>query len=605
MSKTNYTTNDIYVMEQIQHIRNSTGMYVGSTETATRLLEELLDNSLDEVQAGYCNYIEIKIDNESKIVSILDNGRGIPFNRTLSPEEDPPIMIATKLFSSGKFDKKDSSAYQIASGLHGVGLVAVNALSDWMEIEIYRDKKHGKYTFINATEKIERSFKKTIPLYKPSYTKITIKPSDKYFMSIDIDIDTIEERLRIASANFKDLTIILNIGGDIREIKSVTEDDLIREYLTNTDGLDWISIENKSGSEYCLLKLAWDTEAPVTQKIFSCVNLIHVHSGTHIKLINNSIKNIFTYFAKKYKYDFKPEDCFVFLRCYLNLKIIKTSFEAQVKVKLESKSDLSVMNSIESKLKKYLEENDELRTQLLDSFQTYRKTLQNKKLVKIGDKNRSSNKFTKLRDCRNIGGELLIGEGDSAVGGLLHVRDPKKHAILPLRGVIMNVLKNSEWHKNTEVKEIVQAIGTGVEDECDISKLRYSKIILAADADPAGSFITTLLIILFAKLAPDIIKSGKLFVCITPLHGTRKNNMLIPLWTDDDMIHARSKNMSIKRFKGLGEFSPEDLKVFTLDIKTRRLIRVDWSDKYEKLFKLMISSTEKRKLVMGEWSIDE
>lgn len=605
MNKTNYTTKDIYVMEQIQHIRNSTGMYVGSTETATRLLEELLDNSLDEVQAGYCNHIEIKIDNENKIISIFDNGRGIPFNKDLPPDEDPPIMIATKLFSSGKFDKKDDTAYQIASGLHGVGLVAVNALSDWMTIEIYRNKKYGKYTFINATEEIKRSFQRVIPIYNPSYTKITIKPSEEYFISTDIDIDIIEERLRIACANFKDLTIILDVGGDIREISSITEDDLIKDYLTDTAGLDWITIENKKGSEYCLFKLAWDTESPVTQKIFSCVNLIHVHSGTHIKLINNFIKNVFSYFAKKYKYDFKPEDCFIFLRCYLNLKIIKTSFEAQVKVKLESKSDLSIMNSIETKLKKYLDDNDELRTRLLDNFQTYRKSLQNKKLITIGDRNRSSNKFTKLRDCRSSDGELIIGEGDSAVGGLLHVRDPKKHAILPLRGVIMNVLKNTDWHKNVEVKEIVQAIGTGVEEECDVSKLRYSKIILAADADPAGSFITTLLIILFAKLAPDIIKSGRLFICVTPLHGTRKENKLIPLWTDEDIKNARLKNMSIKRFKGLGEFSPSDLKVFTLDTKTRRLIKVNWSDKYEKLFKLMISSSEKRKLVMGEWSIDD
>lgn len=599
-----YTTNDVYVMEQIEHIRNSTGMYVGSTETATRLVEELLDNALDEVQAGYCDFIELDIKTKENTITITDNGRGIPFNQKIPPEEDPPIMIATKLFSSGKFEKEKGSAYQIASGLHGVGLVAVNALSDWMDIEIYRDKKFGKYLFIEATKEIKRSYK-TIKTCRPSSTKIKIKPSDKYFISTEIDVDIIEERLKIASANFPSLTIDLIVDDISYEISGETEENIIEEYLTDTNDLEWINFENEKGPESCLLKLTWDSKPPITQKIFSCINLVHVHSGVHIKFIHNAIKNVFMNLAKKYKYDFKPDDCFAFLRCYLNMKIIKTSFEAQVKVKLESKSDLSIMNPIENYLKKYLEEHDELRTQLLEGFQTYRKALQSKKLVKIGGKNRASTKFTKLRDCRNLGGELLIGEGDSAVGGLLHVRDPKKHAILPLRGVIMNVLKNSNWHKNTEVTEIVQAIGTGVEGDCDISKLRYSKIILAADADPAGSFITTLLIILFAKLAPEIIKAGKLYVCVTPLHGTRRNGKLIPLWSKEELAEARSKNMPIKRFKGLGEFSPADLKVFTLDVKTRKLIKVSWSDKYERLFKLMVSSSEKRKLVMGEWDIDD
>jgi len=591
-------------MEQIEHIRNSTGMYVGSTETATRLVEELLDNSLDEVQAGHCDYIEIKINTKQRIISILDNGRGIPFDKKLPLEEDPPVMTATKLFSSGKFDKKDGSAYQIASGLHGVGLVAVNALSDWMKIDIYRGCTRGIYFFKEATKKIERSFSK-LKIHTQSSTFIEIKPSDKYFISTEIDIDIIEERLRIASANFPSLKIILKVDEYTYEIYGETEEDLIKEYLTDTEDLEWVYFENEKGPESCLLKLTWDSKPPITQKMFSCVNLVHVHSGVHIKFIHNAIKNVFIYLAKKYKYDFKPDDCFAFLRCYLNMKIIRTSFEAQVKVKLESKSDLSIMNPIENYLKKYLEKNNELRTHLLEGFQAYRKALQSKKLVRIGGKNRASTKFTKLRDCRNLGGELLIGEGDSAVGGLLHVRDPKKHAILPLRGVIMNVLKNSNWHKNTEVTEIVQAIGTGVEGDCDISKLRYSKIILAADADPAGSFITTLLIILFAKLAPEIIKAGKLYICVTPLHGIRRNNKLIPLWTNEDLEEARSKNMPIKRFKGLGEFSPADLKVFTLNAKTRKLIKVSWSDKYKNLFKLMVSSSEKRKLVMGDWSIDD
>lgn len=599
-----YKTSDVYVMKQIDHIRNSTGMYIGSTERSTRLVEELLDNALDEVQAGFCKIVGVFIDTKNNIIKVLDSGRGIPFDDKLPYEKDPPIMIATKLFSSGKFNKgENDSAYQIAAGLHGVGTVAVNALSDWMEIEIYRGKKHAIYKFKDATTEITRTVEKHKLKSIPFSTKVTIKPSDKYFIDSSVDVDVIEERLRIACVNFPDLKAVLRVDGEDKIIKG-SEQELILSYLTDEEELDWIEFDIKKGVESCYLKLTWGEKPPTATKVLSCVNLVRVHSGSHINTLFNAIKNTFVYLAKKYKYEFKPEDCLTFLRCYFDLKIIKTSFEAQVKVRLESKSDLSIMDPLESKIKKYLEDNNELRTRLLEKFQDYRKLLKSRKLKSTGKKHTTKN-FTKLRDCKNLGGELLIGEGDSAIGGLVEVRDRKKHAILPLRGVITNVLKKKlNWLENIEVREIIQSLGTGTENDCDVSKLRYSKIILAADADPAGKFITTLLIILFAKLTPDIIKAGKLYVCRTPLYGTRENNKLVPIWTETELEQARKNNLHIKRFKGLGEFNPKDLKVFTLDVKTRKLIQVKWSDNYEKLFKLMVSSSERRKLVLGEWTIN-
>lgn len=600
----NYKTSDVYVMKQIDHIRSSTGMYIGSTERSTRLVEELLDNALDEVQAGYCKIIGVFIDTKNNIIKVLDSGRGIPFDEKLPYEQDPPIMISTKLFSSGKFNKgEDGSAYKIAAGLHGVGTVAVNALSDWMEIEIYRGKKHALYRFENATEQVIRKVEKHKLKNIPFSTKVTIRPSDKYFIDSSVDIDIIEERLRIACVNFPDLKAVLRVDDKDKIIKG-SEQELILSYLTDEENLDWIEIDIKKDVESCYIKLAWDSKPPTSVKILSCVNLVRVHSGSHINILFNALKNVFSQLSKKYKYEFKPEDCLTFLRCYFNLSIIKTSFEAQVKVKLESKSDLSIMDPLENKLKKFLEEHNDIRTRLLEKFQDYRKLLKSRKLKSTGKKH-TTKIFTKLRDCKNLGGELLIGEGDSAIGGLAEVRDRKKHAILPLRGVITNVLKRkSNWLENAEVREIIQSLGTGTENDCDVSKLRYSKIILAADADPAGKFITTLLIILFAKLTPDIIKKGKLFVCRTPLYGIREKGKLVPIWTETQLNDARDKNIHIKRFKGLGEFNPQDLKVFTLDVKTRKLIQVKWSDKYEKLFKLMVSSDERRKLVLGTWDIN-
>lgn len=595
-----YNTKDIYVMDQIEHIRKSTGMYIGSTEKSTRLVEELLDNSLDEVQAGYCNEIRVTIDTKENCFSVTDFGRGIPFDPKVPDNEDIPVIISTQLFSSGKFNKESNeSAYKIASGLHGVGMVAVNALSDWMSIEIYRNNKYASYEFINANEEIIRKIK-TYKKVPPFSTNITIKPSASYFTDPGIDIKIIRERLIIACANFPNLKIHLVID-DYIELISGTENDLISSYLTESN-IKWIDINLKKDIESCTIKLGWDDMAPISPKILSCVNLVHVHSGTHINLLLTTIKNVFESLAKKYKYEFDSEDSLVYLRSYMNLKIVKTSFEAQVKVKLESKSDLSVMDQLGETLKKYLEKNDVIRTELLEKFQDHRKLLRSKKVK--SDRKRTTRCFTKLRDCNKLGGELLIGEGDSAVGGLINVRDKDKHAILPLRGVITNVLKKSNWLSNIEVREIIQALGTGTEKDCDINKLRYSKIILAADADPAGKFITTLLIVLFAKLTPAIIKAEKLFVCQTPLYGIReKGNKLIPIWEQKELETAREKNLSVKRFKGLGEFNPSDLKVFTLDEKTRRLIKVNWSDKYKQLFKLMTSSSERRKLVLGSWSI--
>jgi len=600
-----YTTDDIYVMEEIDHIRTSTGMYIGSTENATRLLEELLDNALDEVQAGHCDIIGVFIDTKEGTFSVLDYGRGLPFNQDLPPDQDPPIMTATKLFSSGKFKKdKKNSAYKISVGLHGCGMVVVNALSDWMKIEIYKNDLHGFYNFNDASDITRKQEVIKLNKGKPFATKISVKPSKRFFNSTHIDLGIIEERIRIACANFRNLKAILRVDGEDMVIRKSTEKDLILSYITKSE-LSWMQFDTKKGPESCHVMLAWDTESPVSNKVFSCVNLARVHTGVHINHLFNALKNVFAQLGKKYKYDFNVDDCLSFLRCYINLKIIKTSFEAQVKVRLESKSDLSVMEPLEDNIKKYLEKNKEMLIELLGRFQSYRQDLSSKKLSKTTKTRRLSSKFTKLRDCKSTSGELLIGEGESAVGGLLHVRNPKKHAILPLRGVISNVLTKKYPLENNEVRGIIEAVGTGIEPDCKVSKLRYSKIILSADADPAGAFITSLLIAIFAKLTPAIIKAGKLYVCKTPLFGTRRNGKLVPLWTKEDVDDARSNNESIKRFKGLGEFSPKDLKVFTLDESTRKLIKVNWSDKYKQLFKLMSTASERRKLVLGEWELED
>jgi len=601
LSKKTYTTEHIVEMGEIEHIRNNTGMYIGSSETATRLLEEVIDNALDEVQTNCCNSIVVIIDNKNKWFSVIDNGRGFPFNQKLPLGKDPPVLSCTKLFTSGKFKKGESnSAYDIATGLHGIGLVACNALSDKMILDIYskKPKKRGTYTFLNGEDVTRKEVPYSIKNL-PYSTRIIVYPSEKYFSNVSVDIDHIEERLRIACANYPKLKIAFKIDGKNKVI-SGTEEVLILDYLSKTCD-KWYNFSNTIGSESYTVKIGWDSNSPVTSKYFTSVNLVRVHSGIHINKVTTILKNVFTEFAKKHKFTFNPEDCLTWIRIYINLKIIDTSFEAQVKVKLERKSNLSVMNNLEIKIKRYFEANKEELLELLERFQTYRDSIKNKKLFKnTNGKSRGVTSFTKLKDCSKPHGELLISEGDSAAGGLIQVRDPRKHAVLPLKGVIPNTRKKKDKIlNNAEIKDIVQALGCGINKDCDVTKLRYSKVIICADADPAGHFITALLVSMFADLMPDIIKGGKLFVCKTPLYGHGQMKNFVPLWTDSEVEKAKKEKKSFRRIKGLGELCPEELKGFILDPNTRILEQVQWPKKnsIESVFKLLESSEEKRKLV--------
>ena len=595
-----YSTNNIFKMDELDHVRNNTGMYIGSTETATRLLEEALDNALDEVQAGYCDKITIGIDTKENTFLVADNGRGFPFDQSIDIDQDPPVLTATKLFTSGKFKKgEDGSAYKISSGLHGIGNTAINSLSDWMTIVIYRDGKFAEYQFKDST-KITRTQNEFDTSNRPYSTCISAKPSKEFFESTAVDQNVISERVRIACANYPNLTVDIKIDDKVFRVTG-DEQTLILNYLS--ENVKWERFHLEKEIEQCDLTIAWDEEKPISPKLMSCVNLVRVHNGKHVIYLYNSLKNVFKSLGKKYKYNFESEDCLIGLRAYLNLKIIKTSFEAQVKVKLESKSDITVMDPLESQLKKFFESNIELRTQLLERFQSYRMSIQSKKTNSIisNGKKRVSASFTKLSDCTKPGGELIIGEGDSAINGLAHIRDKRKHATLPLRGVIPNSLTKKDLLNNKEVNEIKNAIGTGIGDDFDLSKCRYKKIIIATDADAAGHHISCLLIILFAKLMPQLIKEGMVYLCETPLFGVGNGDSFEPLWNNEDIERARNENKKVDRYKGLGTYMSSELKRFILDENRRKLVQVTWSKDVNKLFKLMTDSSEKRKLFLGGW----
>ncbi len=611
MKKENeYTTDKIKKLTEIESIRKNSGLYIGSSVTPLRLFEECLDNSLDEALAGFCTNIGVFIDTKENSFSIIDNGRGFPFDEKLPLMEDPPVFATTSLYTSGKFEKDDKqSAYDISIGLHGFGLVVCFALSKKMEISIYRDQKYAEYKFKNGDiEKIKRKIVKLKNSEKPFSTKVKIFPDKKYFDTVLLPLKEIEERLRLACVNIPYLKIYLKI--DDKEILiSGDEKKLILDFLTKNE-IEWFSVDIQKEKENCSLKFGWEQEGALTPKIFSCVNLIKVDYGVHITKISNIFQKIFSTLGKRKKYEFKPQDSLIGLRVYLNLKIIKTSFEAQVKVKLESKTDLSIMNSLENKLFKFFEENEDLTNKLLEQFQLYRKTI-DAKTINVNNKNsskKSISKYTKLRDCKYRDGELFIVEGDSAAGGIIRRRDSFRHAVFPMKGKsIPNIITKKDALKNVEISELILCLGTGIEPQFNINDLRYGKIILAQDADADGYHIACLLIMIFAMLTPELIKQGKIYLAKTPLYCVNDKNkkIFVPLWSEEEVEKARNQNFPITRFKGLGEFDPWQLEKCLLDENTRNIYKLEFTNELENLVALFSDSELKRKLLEeGEqWTI--
>ena len=600
---TKYNTSSIVELSGLDHIRLHPSLYIGSTDNPTHLLLEVLDNSLDEVNSGFCNNIVVEILKDGSF-SITDTGsRCLPFDQSLPPEKDPPVVICTKMYSSGKFNKsKDDSAYKISVGLHGIGVTAVYALSDTVTIDIYSDKLKANY-LLDSKGNIDRAQEK-YKGEKPFSTRFTVKPCKKYFETLEYNIEAIRERLLISAANYPKLSIKL-INNNKEEIIKGTEEELISNHL-GKEVEKWYAFKTEKNPETCSVRFGWDDheDAANAVKALTTVNLVSVDEGVHVNKINYILKNLFSNYANKYKYEFQPNDIFVNFRLYINLKIVKTGFESQIKTKLSRNADISIMDKLEDEIDKYFKNhNDELLV-LLEKFQSYRKSIQNKKILKdINSKKRGSTKITKLVDCISNAGELYICEGDSAMGGLKQTRDPKMHALLPLRGVIANGVTKKDLLENKEVQSIIDAIGTGIDPHCDIDKIRYKKIIIMADADAAGYFITCLCIILFAKLMPDVIKKGHLYVAECPLQGYGQNDKFVPLWNKTEVETAKTSGKHINYYKGLGSYNPSELKKFAFDSTIRHLIQVKWSEKIDKIFELFSSSTERRNLVEDNWKL--
>lgn len=593
--KLKYSEDDIRVLGDIAVIRLNPGMFIDNIETPTHLVTEMLDNSLDEVMSGNASIVAVNIDTKNRIYSVIDNGRGMPF------EKDIPITISSKLFSGAKF-QDEKNAYGICVGLHGCGLVAVNALSTKYKIEIYRNKSHAIFEFEDTKLKSKKIEDFTGD--PPFSTKIQITPDASIFESPDLNIDSIRRRLSTASAEIANGNIfILNVD-NVREVFKLTIDQNFKMHCFTTEEThtNIIRLDTSEGKEEFNLLFSYSLDGSTVAKNMSSVNLLPVEAGgTHLNLFYDIMRKFFLAKAKKLNFNFTLNDCLVGLRSYLMLRLIKPSFSGQTKYKLNNKKEDLERFALKlyAKLEAYYSANPNELTFLLTKFQEYRNSIVSKKLTTTSEK-RASNKLTKLRDCTSRSGELFIVEGDSAASGLIDARDPKVHAILPLSGKILNIANKKDILNNKIIKEIIWSLGTGIGENFNIENLRYDKIICAADSDPDGGHIASLISMAIAVLTPGIITQGKFYIAYSPLFAINERNVFIPLWTEQELKTAREENRKVSRFKGLGEMTPSQLRKSFLDKDIRKLVQVKPSKDMDKLIKIFTDADMKRKLLNGE-----
>lgn len=596
----NYSSKDIRVLDDIKHIQLNAEMYIGHTEHPTHLIEECFDNACDEAQVGYANVIAINIDTKNKEYAILDNGRGLPI------DDDVPIKICTKLFSGSKF-RDNKTVYEIASGLHGIGITAVNALSDYITIEIYRDNKHAIYNFQDSKfknkkiEKIEEGFQ------SPFSTKIQFKPSKSIFDKLTPDIERLKQRLITASVQMPNVTFVLNID-DKRELFKLNLKEYFDTYVMqkeNGEIIPRLSFNSRNGAEKFNIIMTYSGKGNISSIVSSSVNLLPCTSGgTHVNLFNEILRDIFVTRAKKLNYNFQPNDCLVGLRAYLMLSLKEVHFSAQIKDKLTNKKPYfdKLTAQLKSQIEAYFNSNQEHLEILLEYFQAYRQKLDYKKLKVSNNGKRSFTKFTKLRDCTSNNGELFLVEGDSAGGTFVEGRNSKIHAIFPMRGKIPSIVKKNDILENKEIRDLITTFGTGVGNEFNINNIRYDKIIIAADSDPDGLHICCLLILAIGLLTPQIVEKGMLYYVDTPLFAINEKNEFTPLWSDEELNIARKDNRKVTRFKGLGEFSPDQIYSIAMSDK-RKLTQVTKSNHIDSIIKLFIEPNEKRKLLDGTFKL--
>lgn len=600
-NKDMYDSDKIKVLEGLSAVRKRPSMYIGSTDEGGlhHLVYEVVDNSIDEAMEGYCDKIEVTI-NEDGSVTVSDDGRGIPVSEHPQYERPGVEIVMTKLHAGGKFDRK---SYKVSGGLHGVGVSVVNALSEWLKVEVKRDSKLYRQEYERGMPTTD--LEEVDDGEMMTGTTVTFMPDDEIFETTDFDYETLKDRLRELAFLNKGLHISLEDDRHGEECEFHYEGGIVEfvEYLNmEKEHLHPEPIYFKDRSDGVHVEVAMQyLSGSYNREILPFANNIHtVEGGTHLTGFRAGL----THTLKKYadRNDLVDDD--IKLRgndfregmtAVINVKLPEPQFEGQTKMKLGNSEIRGIVQSIVSEeLLTYLEEHPDVGEIIIDKAITAAKARhaaqKAKELTRRKGVLGSSDLPGKLADCSNPDptvSELYIVEGDSAGGSAKQGRDRNYQAILPLRGKIINVEKArlDKMLENKEIRSIISALGTSIGEEFSLEETRYHKVIIMTDADIDGAHIRTLLLTFFYRYMKPIIEEGYLYMAQPPLYKIRKGGGTRYAYDEPEkreiLEEWGNRGVSIQRNKGLGEMNPKELWKTTMDPENRILARVTIEDAQE------------------------
>ena len=591
-----YGADQIQILEGLEAVRKRPGMYIGSTSVKGlhHLVYEIVDNSVDEALAGYCNQIEVFI-NQDNSITVIDNGRGIPVGINQKTGLPAVEVVFTVLHAGGKFG---GGGYKVSGGLHGVGASVVNALSEWLEVVIHTDGKMYQQRYERG--KVAYPLKEVGPTEKNG-TQVTFLPDKEIFEETNFDFETLKHRLREMAFLTKGIRIILT---DKRE-----EDAIVREFYYQGGIKEYVSYLNRSKVAlyeniiYCegekngvYVEVAMQHNDSYVESCYSFVNNITTpEGGTHLIGFKNALTKTFNDYARSQKYlkdneqNLSGEDIREGLSAIISIKISEPQFEGQTKQKLGNSEARGAVDSIVSEqLTYFLEQNPAIAKMICEKAVLAQRARDAARKARDLTRRKTALEGMslpgKLADCSDKNPEnceIYIVEGDSAGGSAKTARFRATQAILPLRGKILNVEKArlDRILVNEEIKAMITAFGTGIYDDFDISKLRYHKIIIMTDADVDGAHISTLLLTFFYRFMPELIRKGYVYLAQPPLYKIEKNKKVWYAYSEEEMLQitneiGRDGNNKIQRYKGLGEMDAEQLWETTMDPEKRILLKV-------------------------------
>ena len=595
---TEYGADQIQILEGLEAVRKRPGMYIGSTSVRGlhHLVYEIVDNAVDEALAGFCDTIYVKI-NKGNTITVIDNGRGIPVGINHKAGKPAVEVVFTVLHAGGKFG---GGGYKVSGGLHGVGASVVNALSEWLEVTIYKDGKVYNQRYERG--KVMYPLKVTGECSPgKTGTMVTFKPDATIFEETIYDYDTLKQRLRETAFLTKNIKIVLQDerGEETRERVFHYEGGIKEfvQYLNKSKEALYPEIVYCEGTkDDVYVEVAMQHNDSYTENCFGFVNNITTpEGGTHVAGFRNALTKTFNDYARNNKLlkdseqNLSGEDIREGLTAIISVKIGEPQFEGQTKQKLGNSEARGAVDSIVSEqLTYFLEQNPQVAKIILEkSIMAQRAREAARKARDLTRRKTALDGMSlpgKLADCTHKNPEnceIYIVEGDSAGGSAKSARSRATQAILPLRGKILNVEKArlDKIYGNAEIKAMITAFGTGIHEDFDISKLRYNKIIIMTDADVDGAHISTLLLTFLYRFMPDLIKEGHVYLAQPPLYKLEKNKKVWYAYSDEELNQilsevGRDNNNKIQRYKGLGEMDAEQLWETTMDPEKRVLRRV-------------------------------